>query len=299
MQIHLEHLTLETRLLGDPTALPVIVLIQGLGTPMTRWPELLLELLHDAGFAVVIFDNRDIGLSTALDALGRPDLTRLRNANPFVLPFSPALPPYTLADMAEDVIGLMDALHIREAHIVGASMGGMIAQIIAACHPARCLSLTSIMSSSGNPLLPPPAPAALQALFAPLPFPQTEEAIVADSVKRQKILMSPRYPTPDDELSAMFTAEFRRAFRPLGVARQLAALMTGGDRRRMLTDVRAPTVVLHGTDDPLILPACGRDTAYAIPAAELRLVPGMAHDFPVALVPVFAEAILGAARRAF
>ena len=297
MLIDIGQLSLETQVRGDPAERPVLILIQGLGTPLIRWPDALLDRLYEAGLCVVVFDNRDIGLSSYMDHLGVPDLKRLRSMNPLALPFSQAM-PYTLADMADDVVHLMDALHIREAHIAGASMGGMIAQIVAACAPARCLSLTSIISSSGNPLLPPPTPNAMKALFAPLPLQHTEEAIVADSIRRQKILMSPDYPTPDDELKAQFTGEFRRGFHPLGVARQLAALWMGGDRRRMLADIRVPVAVLHGADDPLIPVACGRDTAACVPGATLRVVPGMAHDFPNALAPVFAETILDAVHRA-
>jgi pimeloyl-ACP methyl ester carboxylesterase len=281
---------LETERHGAPDR-PAVLLIQGLGAPLTRWPMALVEALVAAGLQVIRFDNRDIGLSSWLDQLGRPDLGAfLRGETPRLL--------YSLADMAGDCIGLLDALGLRAAHIAGASMGGMIAQLCAALYPERCLSLTSIMSSSGNPLLPPPTPAALQVLLAPLPPRLDEQSVVADALRRQKVLMSPGYPTPEAELVAMFTAEYRRGFHPAGVARQLAAVLGGGDRRPLLARIQAPSVVLHGADDPLIPPACGRDTAAHIPGAELRLVPGMAHDFPVALAPVFAQAILAAARRA-
>jgi pimeloyl-ACP methyl ester carboxylesterase len=154
------------------------------------------------------------------------------------------------------------------------------------------------MSSSGNPLLPPPTPAAQQALSKPLPLLKNEAAIIEDAIWRQRVLMSPAYPTPEAELRAMFTAEYRRSFHPVGVARQLVALMTGGDRRPLLAKIKAPTLVLHGKDDPLIPVACGMDTAHSIPSAELRVVSGMGHDFPIALAPQFADAILTTARRA-
>jgi pimeloyl-ACP methyl ester carboxylesterase len=300
--INIGPLKLETVLHGDPAS-PAMLLIQGLGTPLTRWPTSLIERLTAAGFYVICFDNRDIGLSSQMNRLGLPSLKSLIRGQPFaplLLPALSAVPPlpYTLADMAADALALLDALGIAAAHIVGASMGGMIAQLIAALSPARCLSLTSIMSSSGNPLLPPPTPAALKALFSPLPRTRDEAVLVADSVWRQQVLMSPAYPTPEAELTALFTAEIRRGFHPAGVVRQLAALLAGGDRRPLLTLIRAPAVVLHGTDDPLIPAACGRDTAASIPHAELRLIPGMGHDFPKALAPEFAEAILTAARRA-
>ncbi|MDR3158037.1 MAG: alpha/beta hydrolase [Zoogloeaceae bacterium] len=273
------------------TGAPAILLIQGLGTPLTRWPQTLVDRLVDAGHRVIRFDNRDSGLSSKLDAPGTPHLARF-------LAGQAVSPLYALTDMAADAIALLDALRIEKAHIVGASMGGMIGQIVAARYPERCLSLTSIMSSSGNPLLPPPTPAAQQALIAPLPFPHGEKVIVQDAVRRQQVLMSPGYPAPEAELEAMFTFEFRRGFHPAGVARQLAALMTGGDRRPLLAGIRVPCMVLHGREDPLIPFACGVDTAKAIPTAELRVLPGMGHDFPFALASQFSDAILSAARRA-
>lgn len=289
--VNIGKLQLETERFGDPGH-PAILLIQGLGTPLTRWPLSLCERLVAEGFQVIRFDNRDIGLSTKLDSLGLPDLAG------FFQGLRPLHPLYTLADMAADSVALLDALQIRQAHIVGASMGGMIAQLVAALYPGRCLSLTSIMSSSGNPLLPPPTPAALQALFAPLPPGKDEASMVADAVRRQQVLMSPAYRTPLAELRAMFTAEYRRNFHPPGVIRQLAAFLMGGDRRPLLMTIQAPTVVLHGEADPLIPVACGRDTAASIPGAELCILPGMGHDFPEALMPEFAAAILAAARRA-
>lgn len=281
-------LALETECYGEPGK-TAILLIQGLGTPLTRWPMPLVQELVAAGYRVIRFDNRDIGLSTKMDSLGLPDLGALMAGRlPRAL--------YSLADMAEDCRALLDALGIAQAHVVGASMGGMIAQLLVAKYPERCLSLTSIMASSGNPLLPPPTPAALQALFAPLPPIRDEAHMVAEWVKRQQVLMSPAYPTPEEELKALFAAEYQRNFHPAGVARQLAALLTGGDRRPLLQTITRPTLVLHGADDPLIPLACGRDTAASIAGARLQVVPGMGHDFPVALMPVFAAAILELAR---
>ncbi|MCL2590988.1 MAG: alpha/beta hydrolase [Betaproteobacteria bacterium] len=304
--ISIGQLELKTVFYGTPGS-PVILLIQGLGTPLTRWPTALIEQLAAAGFRVIAFDNRDIGLSSRMDALGLPDVQQMMGLQSFALPFPGMLPalsalptslPYTLADMAADAVGLLDALGVSAAHIVGASLGGMVAQLVATHHSERCLSLTSIMSSSGNPLLPPPTPAALHALFAPLPGERDEASLIKDSIWRQKVLMSPAYPTPDEELRAMFTAEYRRGgFHPAGVIRQLFALLTAGDRRMQLMTIRVPTVVLHGIDDPLINVACGRDTAAVIPNAEFRTIPGMGHDFPDALTGEFASAILSAVQR--
>ncbi|MDR2091824.1 MAG: alpha/beta fold hydrolase [Azoarcus sp.] len=300
--VNIGRLELETVVQGKPDA-PAILLIQGLGTPLTRWPASLTGTLVEAGFRVIAFDNRDAGLSTRMEALGLPDVKRLMSVKPFswALPLvRPTLPvPYTLADMAADAAALLDALHIEAAHIVGASLGGMIAQLFAAYYPERCLSLTSMMSSSGNPLLPPPSSVALHALFAPLPAARDVDTLIEDCIWRQKVLMSPGYPASDEALRAMFTADYRRSgFYSKGVLRQLATLLTAGDRRSLLATIRVPAMVLHGADDPLINPACGLDTASSIPGAEFRTIPGMAHDFPEALGPEFATGILTAARRA-
>lgn len=299
--IRVNDIELEAVAYGDATD-PAVLLIQGLGTPLTRWPQVLIHRLLAEGFLVIVFDNRDVGLSSKMDGLGMPDIKSLMNIPDFVWPFPPLAPmmpiPYTLADMAGDAVGLLDALGVPAAHIVGASLGGMIAQLVAAGHPERCLSLTSIMSSSGNPLLPPPTTTALHALYAPLPALKDEESLVEDSIWRQKVLMSPDYPTSDADLRAMFTAEYRRhGFHPQGVIRQLSTLMASGDRRSLLSRIDTPAVVLHGEDDPLINVACGRDTAVWIPGAEFRAIPGMGHDFPAALTDEFAAAIISAAER--
>jgi pimeloyl-ACP methyl ester carboxylesterase len=270
---------------------PAIVLIMGLGAQMTRWNLELCELLVARGYRVIRFDNRDSGQSSHFDDTPVPDLRALQRGEPLAV-------PYTLDDMAADSIGLLDALDIDRAYLAGASMGGAIAQIAAARYPTRLRSLTSIMSSSGNPALPPPTPAAASALFAPLPRQRDRESIVADSMARYATLESPAYPTERERLRRMFAAEYDRNFDPRGVGRQLAAIIASGDRRPLLQTITAPTVVVHGAADQLIPPACGEDVARHIAAAELRLIPGMGHDFPVALSAVIADAICAAAGRA-
>ena len=193
-------------------------------------------------------------------------------------------------------VGLLDALKIDRAHLVGASMGAAIAQTIAARYPQRTRSLTSIMSTSGNPLLPPPTPAATMALFAPLPASRERASIVADAIKRHLAVASPDYPTPLADLERMFGEEFDNGFYPQGVARQLAALLASGDLRPLLRTIACPSVVVHGRDDPLIQLACGEDVANNIPQAQMRVIDGMGHDFPVALSEAFADAICAAAR---
>lgn len=289
-QLSANGITLEFESFGPSTA-PAVLLVMGLGGQMTRWHDALCELLVARGYRVIRFDNRDCGLSTHFGEQPVPDLRALQRGEALAV-------PYTLDDMAADCIGLLDALAIGRAHLVGASMGGAIVQIAAARYPQRVRSLTSIMSSSGNPALPPPTPAAAAALFAPLPRVRDRDSIVADSNARFATLESPDFPTPRGQLQKMFENEFDRNFDPRGVGRQLAAIIANGDRRALLQTIRAPSVVLHGAADQLIPPACGEDVATNIPGAELRIIAGMGHDFPVALSAQFADAICAAAGRA-
>ena len=270
---------------------PTILLIMGLGCPLTRWNDGLCELLVERGFRVLRFDNRDCGKSTRCSDLALPDIGAALRGEPL------GTLPYTLATMAADSVGLLDALGIEKAHLVGASMGASIAQIIAASYPQRALSLTSMMSSSGNPLLPPPTPAAAMALFAPLPAARDRATIVADAIARYRAVESPGYPTPLVDLQTMFGDEYDRGYYPQGVARQLGAVLADGDRRALLARIACPTVVLHGSADPLLPPACAVDVARHIAGAQLRLIDGMGHDFPAALTTVFADAICAAAIR--
>ena len=270
---------------------PTVLLIMGLGAQLTRWNSELCDLLVERGFRVIRFDNRDCGRSTLCDGLPLPDIgAALRGGLLSAL-------PYTLETMAADSVGLLDTLNIEQAHLVGASMGASIAQTIAARYPQRSRSLSSIMSTSGNPLLPPPTPAAAMSLFAPLPASRERASIVADAITRHLAVASPDYPTPLANLQRMFGEEFDNGFYPQGVARQLAALLASGDLRPLLRTITCPSVVVHGRDDPLIQLACGEDVANTIPDSEMRVIEGMGHDFPVALSEVFADAICAAAAR--
>ncbi len=289
-QITANQIQLEYESFGSASA-PAVLLIMGLGAHLTRWPIEFCDALVSRGYRVIRFDNRDCGLSSKFDQAKIPDLgAAMRNGTPITA-------PYTLDDMANDSVGLLDALGIAQANIVGASMGASIAHSVAARYPQRTLSLTSIMSSSGNPLLPPPTPAAAMGLFAPLPLARDRESMVADGIRRYQVFASPAYPIAATRLRTMLTGEYDRCFYPPGVARQLAAIVVNGDRRALLRTITAPTVVLHGEDDPLIRVDCGRDVAANIPCAEMRLVAGMGHDFPPALAATFADAIDAAARR--
>ena len=267
-------IAIEYETFGDPTD-EAVLLINGLGSQMTRWPEPFCALLVAKGLFVIRFDNRDVGLSTWLSEG----------------------PAYTAADMAADAGAVLDAAGKRAAHIVGISMGGMIGQEFAAAWPDRTLSFTSIMSHSGNPGLPQPTPAAMETLNA-RPSNPADPNFVGDSVARALAIGSPAYPWPDGALAARVRAEAERAFNPAGIARQMAAIRASGDRRAKLAAITAPTVVLHGADDPLVPVEGGRDTAANIKGAELRVVEGMGHDLPPALYRTFAEAISRAVDRA-
>jgi len=264
---------LEYETFGDP-ADEALILINGLGSQMTRWPAPFCELLVVRRLFVIRFDNRDVGLSTWITD-GRK---------------------YDTHDMAADAAAVLDALGKPAAHIVGISMGGMIAQEFAASWPGRTLSLTSIMSSTGNPDLPPPTPAAMDGLNA-RPSDPTDPNFVAEAVARALVIGSPAYPWPEGALAARARAEADRAFNPAGVGRQMNAIRASGDRRAKCRTITAPTVVLHGADDPLVPVAAGRDTAANIPGAELRVIEGMGHDLPPALYETFVEAILRAVER--
>jgi len=269
-----------------------VLLIMGLSAQLTMWSVELCEELVSRGYHVVRFDNRDIGLSTKFDEAGIPDMGALIGA---LMAGEKPDAPYSLDDMAADTVGLLDALGIEEAHIVGASMGGMIAQLVAVNHPARVLSLTSIMSTTGNPELPQAKPEATAALAAPAPDPNDLEAVVARGMNTWNTIGSPGYRTDEAQLREWVLRDFHRSFYPQGILRQMAAIVSNGDRREKLKSITVPTVVLHGADDPLVPVEGGRDTAASIPGAELIEVPGMGHDFPLALVTTFADAITKAA----
>jgi pimeloyl-ACP methyl ester carboxylesterase len=262
---------------------PLILLIMGFGAHLLYWPEALCQGLAARGFRVVRFDNRDVGRSTHLTGENAPDPRVL-----FAEVASGRRPavPYSLSDMADDAAGLMDALGVERAHIVGASMGGMIAQLVAINHPDRTKSLTSIMSTTGRRDLPSGNPETLSALFRP-PKSGSRDDLIEASVLVQKALGSPGYPSSEADMRAR--AEPRIDYAPFdlaGLARQSAALIVAEPRNALLRAVRCPTLVLHGADDPVIPASGAKDTAESIPGAELVIVPGMGHDFPPGLVPV-------------
>ncbi|ADU39471.1 pimeloyl-ACP methyl ester carboxylesterase [Variovorax boronicumulans] len=271
---------------GDPAASP-LVLIMGLGAQMVAWDDAFCARLAEAGgHRVIRFDNRDIGHSTHLSHLGVPDIQALMLQ---AMAGKPLSVPYTLRDMADDCIGLLDALGIERAHIVGASMGGAIGQEMAIHHPQRMRSFTSIMSTTGDPALPPPTPEALAVLFSPTPL--TFDAYLAHYKKIWRVLRGPGFPLDEARDAERAQLIFLRGLNPGGVARQLAAVFASGNRKPALRDVRVPTLVIHGDADPLVPVACGVDVADAIAGAKLLRIPRMGHALPISMWPQIIDAI--------
>lgn len=274
---------------GDPP----LLLVMGLGAQMILWHEEFCGALAERGFHVTRFDNRDVGRSTWLDAAGMPDVLGALTAAGAGQPIDA---PYRLSDMAADAAALLDTLGAGSAHVVGASMGGMIAQTLAIEHPARVRTLTSIMSTTGHPGLPPARPEAMALLMAPLP---TERAAqIERSVEAARVIGSPAYPSDPAELRALAERAYDRGINPPGFARQLVAILASGSRRAALAGVRVPTLVIHGDADPLVPVEAGRDTAAAVPGARLLELPGMGHDLPRALWPAVVDAIVEHAGKA-
>ncbi|MBC7608235.1 MAG: alpha/beta hydrolase [Polaromonas sp.] len=260
--------------------LPVVLLIMGLGMQLIAWPPAMVQGLVDAGYRVVRFDNRDIGLSQHFDALGMPNL--LWEGIKYKLGWR-SKPAYTVQDMALDALGVLDALHVDKAHIVGVSMGGMIAQRVALAAPARVLSLVSIMSSSGARGLPAATPAVTRQLLS-RPAGKGKQAAIDHSVKLFKAIGSPGFPATDAYLRERVTAAFERNFHPQGIARQMVSIIADSNRAVELAELKLPTLVIHGNADPLVPFACGEDTARRIPGAQLAAVEGMGHDLPPGVV---------------
>lgn len=263
---------------------PALLLIMGFAAQMIMWPRALCEGLAARGLRVIRFDNRDIGLSTHLSGLPVPNPAELMAAR---MSGGTVEVPYRLDDMATDAAELLKALGIKSAHVVGASMGGMIAQLVAINHPEVTKSLTSIMSTTARPDLPPAKPEAMAALMAPPASPSRADRIAA-GLNVVRVLGSPGFAASESELLATVGAAVDRApYDPSGVARQLGAIVAALPRNEALKALRCPALVLHGADDPIIPVEAGKDTAASIPGAELVIVPGMAHDFTDALVPVY------------
>jgi pimeloyl-ACP methyl ester carboxylesterase len=273
---------------GDPSD-PTLLLVMGLGAQLIHWPEEFCELLAARNFHVVRFDNRDVGHSTKLDDAPVPDLMALAAGDA-------GAASYTLDDMADDAVGLLDHLGVDAAHVAGASMGGMIAQTLAVRHPQRVLSVCSIMSTTGNRDVGQARPEALAVLMTPVP--EDRDGYIEFHVNAFKAIGSPGFPFDEEFLRWRGGATFDRSVYPAGFRRQFAAIIASGDRTQALGQISAPTVIIHGSDDPLITVSGGEATARAIPGAKLVVIPGMGHDLPRGAWTDVIDAIAANAERA-
>jgi pimeloyl-ACP methyl ester carboxylesterase len=259
---------------GDPAA-PALLLIIGLGGQLIDWDDDLCRKLAQGGHYVIRFDNRDAGLSTKFEEAGVPDIVKIIES---LLKGETVVPPYTIEDMAADAAGLLDALGIEKAHVCGMSMGGMIAQAIALNYPKRVLSLISIYSGTGDPTEPPPKQEAMETLMTPPP--EDREPYIEFQLKALNAISGPGFPYDQEWLRRHVELEYDRSHYPQGIARQLVAIMAQKNRKPELASLTIPTLVVHGSDDPLMLPECGKNTAEAIPGARLMIIDGMGHDLP-------------------
>ncbi|KGM49059.1 alpha/beta fold hydrolase [Pseudooceanicola atlanticus] len=280
---------------GPETAKPLL-LISGVGTQSTRWPDDFVAPLVDRGYRVIRMDNRDIGLSQKFTEFGVPDFKAL-----LAQKASGAVPdtPYTLSDMAADGIALLDHLNIDKAHICGASMGGMIVQLMAIEHPERILSVTSIMSNTGNPDLPRATDEAMAALTAPRPDATVDrEGFLASVIHTAKVIGSPAHPIAEEDIRAGAERDLDRSYHPTGFSRQYAAILATRDRREELKKLTIPMAVIHGVQDPLVPVHGGRDTAANCPTAELIEIDGMGHNIPPGIYDQVIDGIERATLRA-
>ena len=255
---------------------PAILLIMGLGAQMLLWPEAFCDMLAEQGFRVIRYDNRDVGLSQKFDGAAVPEVKDIIAG---LMAGKPLAVPYLVDDMAADAVGVLDALGIGKAHFVGASMGGMIAQVVAAKYPERALSLISIMSTSGRFGLPPGKPEAMEKLLV-RPAGADRQSIVDHAVMLAEVIGSPAYPVPEKQLRAFAERSYDRSFYPEGMPRQYAAILSSGSREALLPGIAAPTLVIHGDVDPLLPVEHGHDTARLVPGAAIEVIEGMGHNLP-------------------
>jgi pimeloyl-ACP methyl ester carboxylesterase len=266
---------------GDPDH-PPLLLVMGLGAQLIAWDDEFVEALARRGFYVIRYDNRDVGRSTWFDDAGVPDIAAIVGGEEPV-------PIYLLADMASDAAGLLDALGIPTAHVLGASMGGMIVQSLAIQYPDRVRTLVSIMSTTGDPSVGQPHPEVLATLLAAPPT--DREGAIDQSVKMWSVIGSSGFPFHEERIRAKAAAAYDRGFHPDGTARQTVAVLASPDRTSDLAQVTAPALVIHGESDPLVDLSGGRATAEAIPGASLWTIPGMGHDLPLELFEEIADRV--------
>jgi pimeloyl-ACP methyl ester carboxylesterase len=273
-QVDANSIQIEYETFGEPDS-PALLLIIGLAGQLIAWDEKLCQQLAQQGHYVIRFDNRDAGLSSKIEEAGVPDIMQTIEAQ---MKGETINPPYTIEDMADDAVGLLDALGIEKAHICGMSMGGMIAQTIAINYPKRVLSLISIYSRTGDPEEPQPKPEAMEFLFAPPP--EEREEYIDYGIKLFSTISGPGFPYDEGWLRNFVAQSYDRAYNPEGSARQLVAIMAQKNRRPALKSLSTPTLVIHGVDDPLVLVEGGKNTAADIPGAKLMIIDGMGHDLP-------------------
>jgi proline iminopeptidase len=278
-------LEIETR---GPEKAKAFLLIRGLSTQLIHWPDSFLEAFVAAGFRVIVFDNRDCGLSQKFEAAGTPSIPELLAGT--------ISAPYQISDMACDAVGILDHLGIESAHVAGISLGGMIAQHLAFSHGDRFDSVASIMSTSGAPGLPTGTPPAIDALMSQPGDPLNRESVISHGIRTQRVFSSPGYPPTEDELRRYIEHGYDRCYCPNGSARQLAAVVSDGSRVERLSSIDLPFLVLHGAADPLIPLACGEDTAKHAPGANFEVVPGMGHDITDANASIVARHLIAHAR---
>lgn len=291
-QIHSNSINIEYEAFGASSD-PAILLIMGLGMQMIAWPEDFCRDLAACGYRVIRYDNRDTGLSTKFEGRKTPSMMSMfvRSALRW-----PIRVPYTLKDMADDAVGLLDAIGVETAHVVGASMGGMIAQNLAVKYPQRVRTLTSIMSTSGHRSLPGADPLVTRHLFHARPSGTDREAVITHNMRTIELIGSPSYPVDEGKRREMASMSYDRCFYPQGFVRHIAAIFQDGDRRNRLRTIEVPTLAIHGREDPLVPLAGGIDTAEHIPGARLEIIDGMGHNLPTELWPKIIDLIVDHAR---
>lgn len=293
MQLSANGLSIEVEDDGPPNGEPIL-LIMGLGMQLTSWPAELVRVLVAQGFRVIRFDNRDVGLSQGFDHLGVPNVAFTTMQHLLHIPIRA---PYQLADMARDAVGVLDALGLPRAHVWGVSMGGMIAQHLAADAPQRVRSLTLMMTSGGSRRLPQATLAARRAMIQG-PRARDPESLADHMVRVFNVIGSPGYPPEPAQFRARMLHNIRRAWHPAGTLRQLVAVAADGDRSAMLSRIQAPTHVIHGEDDPLVPLPHGQDLARRIAGATSDYIAGMGHDLPLPLLTRFVDGVVANAKRA-
>ena len=293
-QVHANNIDIEYEAFGESSD-PTILLIMGLGMQLIAWPEQFCRDLASRGYQVIRYDNRDTGFSTKFEGIRAPSIMSMLFRSALRWPIRV---PYTLRDMADDAVGLLDAIGVESAHVVGASMGGMIAHNLAARHAQRVRTLTSIMSTSGHRSLPGADPLITRHLFYARPTSADREAVITHNMRTLELIGSPAYPVSEEQRREMTSMSYDRCFYPQGFSRHVAAIIQDGDRRGRLRTIKASTLVIHGREDPLVPLAGGIDTAEHVPGARLEIIDGMGHNFPVELWPIIIDLIVDQTGRA-